>query len=171
MYTTLFMAMSVNGYIATKNGREDFLSHDNWNELVRLANEAGCLVWGRKTYEKVLEWGTEYLNPLQSVEKIILSKKSTTTYQGCEVASSPESALDIAEKRGFDKLLISGGATINTAFAKAGLVDRLIINIESVMIGDGVGIFSPSAFLLPLTFINSRRISPTIQQHTYEIVR
>jgi dihydrofolate reductase len=53
MKVILTMAVSANGIIATKDGSEDFLSHDNWIQFVKLANKIGCFIWGRKTYEAV----------------------------------------------------------------------------------------------------------------------
>ena len=38
MKVILYMAMSLNGYIARENGDEDFLSHENWNTFCELAN-------------------------------------------------------------------------------------------------------------------------------------
>jgi len=59
MKVILFMAMSVNGCIARKNGDEDFLSHKNWEAFCNLAKECGCFIVGRKTFEAVQKWNIE----------------------------------------------------------------------------------------------------------------
>ena len=67
------MAISVNGIIATKEGSEDFLSHDNWIQFVELAHKIGCFIWGRKTYDAVTKWKGDYLNDLKDVKKVAFS--------------------------------------------------------------------------------------------------
>lgn len=55
------MAMSVNGFIATEKGDEDFLSQENWGKFRQLAEEFGNFVVGRKTYEAVKAWTSRSL--------------------------------------------------------------------------------------------------------------
>lgn len=53
MKVTLFMAMSLNGIIARKNGDEDFLSSNNWNSFSELVKTFKNFIIGRKTFEAV----------------------------------------------------------------------------------------------------------------------
>jgi dihydrofolate reductase len=74
MKVKLFMAISLNAIIATKEGSEDFLSNDNWKQFVKLVKNIGCFIWGRKTYEAVSKWEGDYLNDLKDATKVILSR-------------------------------------------------------------------------------------------------
>src|SRR3989344_2864048 len=112
----LTMAISANGIIASKTGSEDFLSHTNWLQFVKLAKRVGCFMWGRKTYEAVIKWEGDYLKDLESVKKIIISGSNIDLNEGFELAHSPEEAIGLLENEGFTEAIITGGATINSEF-------------------------------------------------------
>src|SRR5689334_260684 len=118
MKIILTMAISANGIIATKQGNEDFLSHTNWLQFVKLANQIGCFIWGRKTYEEVIRWPKSYFADLAKVKKVIISRARISLADGFTHASSPEAALELLKSEGFDEAIITGGATINSEFAK-----------------------------------------------------
>lgn len=64
MKATLYMAVSANGFVARKDGNEDFLPHDGWLEMLSFTKEYGHLIWGRKTYEAVRGWGDNFIKDL-----------------------------------------------------------------------------------------------------------
>ncbi|MBW7954184.1 dihydrofolate reductase family protein [Candidatus Dojkabacteria bacterium] len=151
MHITLLMAQSANGLICDKNGKEDFLSKENWQIFVDKAKEIGCLIWGRTTYEAVSSWGSGYLKQLIGVRKIILSRsKKLFLPMGFEQAMSVSEAVYNLESAGIDKALVSGGSQTNSAFTQAGLVDELILLVNPVLIGEGKGIFSGLDFEIGL---------------------
>ena len=69
------MAISANGFIASKDGSEDFLSHTNWVQFVKRAKQVGGFIYGKTTYESVITWGDEYLHGLSNVIKVVISTK------------------------------------------------------------------------------------------------
>ncbi len=163
------MVMSVNGYIADEKGSEEFLSHDNWLEFVKRATSAGGFVWGRKTYEAILTWGSSYLEPLKNLTSIVLTtQKNFSVQNGFHVAHSPKDAISIAQERKLSELIITGGAANNTAFLKTTLFDQIILNIEPVLLGSGIPIFKPDDFLLNLELVHFKTLTPSILQCIYK---
>ena len=74
MRTTLFMAMSVNGFIARPDGEEDFISNAHWADYVRFCHQYGNVIMGRKTYEAIQSWNEAIgFQDIAGVTKIILS--------------------------------------------------------------------------------------------------
>ena len=120
MKVTLYLAMSVNGIIARKNGEEDFLSHENWEKFISLAKEYRNFIIGRKTYEAVKNWGEDYnFDDLVGVEKVVISQNILNNLdKGYTLANSPKDAIDKLSQKGFENILVTGGATINSVFAK-----------------------------------------------------
>ena len=43
-------------------------------------------------------------------------------------------------------VVVTGGSKMNSSFAKSGLIDEVILNVEPVIIGEGIPLFDP-AFL------------------------
>lgn len=168
MKVVLWMAMSFNGIIAGEDGNEDFLSHENWLEFVKAVQQRGCLIWGRKTYEAVKAWDKSYLEPFQGILKIILSGNNNLKLEdGFTLAHSPREALEIVKKNGFDEVILTGGSTNNTSLAKSGLIDEVIIDVESVILGKGIQLFKPEDFILKLKYVNHKVISDSIIQFHY----
>lgn len=173
MKVILFMAMSVNGYIARENGDEDFLSSKNWETFCGLAKKYGCFVIGRKTYEAVQKWDEGYnFDSLEDVEKIIISRNKD--FQAGEkyiIANSPADAISKLKVRGYDKTLITGGATINSAFMKEGLINEIILNVEPFVLGNGIPIFSKDDFENKLELLGSEKLDEGIIQLHYQVLK
>lgn len=169
MKITLFMAISINGFIAEENGSEDFLSEINWKVFCKLVNKFSFLVWGRKTYENVKSWGPKYLKSLK-IKKIILSKNFNSTDKDIIILSSPEEAISYAKKSGAKEIIVSGGASVNSAFMEKGLIDKIIINIEPALLGKGIPLFSESNFKRKLKLIKTQKISSNMIQLHYKVL-
>ena len=173
MKTTLYMAISANGIIATETGDEEFLSHENWEKFCELAREFGNFVVGRKTYEAVKKWDGGYnFDDLVDVEKVIISQdKNFKLDKGYTLANSPEDALAKLSQKGFQKVLITGGANINSTFAKLNLLDEIIFNIEPVMVGKGKPVFAPEDFELKLKLISTEKLASGISTLRYSVLK
>ncbi|KKR56139.1 MAG: Dihydrofolate reductase-like protein [Candidatus Woesebacteria bacterium GW2011_GWF1_40_24] len=169
MKVILTMAISANGIIATKTGSEDFLSHDNWLQFVKLAKRVGCFIWGRKTYEAVMKWEGDYLKDLEGVRKIIISRSDIKLINGFELAKSPQEALEKFEKYGLKEAIITGGSTINSAFANAGLIDEVIFDINPSILGEGIPVFSPEDFYLSLELMSVEKVGNSLVELHYRV--
>lgn len=166
------MAMSLNGFIAAEDGGEDFISHGNWQTLVELSGEYGNLIIGRKAYDAVKSWGEGYgFDDFKNIKKIIISRQNLNLGSDYVLAKSPEETLKILEKENFKNALISGGSIINSAFIKSNLLDELIINIEPVVIGEGISLFSPDDFESKLLLIGSKTLDNGIVQLHYKVIK
>lgn len=170
MKVILYMAISLNGIIARKNNEEDFLSHDNWFTLVKLGHKIGCMIWGRKTHDIVRTWEAEYWNEIKDVKKVIVSSKPDVKLEeGCIAATSPQDAIDKLKKQGFKSAILTGGSTLNSSFAKEGLIDEVIVNVEPVIIGKGVTLFNPDDFDLNLELVEIKKLGHGIVQLRYKV--
>lgn len=163
------MAISANGMIATKNGSENFLSHDNWVQFVKLAHKVRCFIWGRKTYEAVIKWEGDYLNDLKDVRRVIVSHSPITLKEGFTLANSPEGALNQLESEGFNEAIITGGATINSEFAKRGLIDEVIFDVNPSILGEGLPVFAPANFEMKLELIDFEKVGGNIIELRYKV--
>ncbi len=169
MRVTLFMAISANGLIAQEDGSEDFLSHENWETFASLVAQFGNFIVGSKTYEAVKSWDEPYgLDDFPNADRVIVSDNPNYQLdQGYTLANSPHDALKHLQEKGFKKALLTGGATSNSSFAKAGLIDEIILNIEPIIVGKGIPLFRPENFQLSLELIESKPIAKGILQLRY----
>ena len=171
MKIILSMAMSLNGMIATIDGKEDFLSSGNWSSFTKKANDIGCIIWGRKTYDEVIKWEGNHLDLLKDVTKIIVSHSQIDLIEGFILAHSPEEAIKKLESRGFKEAIITGGSHMNTEFAKRNLIDEVILDVNPIFIGEGIPIFHNSDFEMKLKYIDSYKITDDILEIKYKVIK
>lgn len=169
LVVTLFMSMSVNGMIARPHGSEDFLSNINWQAFVDVAKAAGAVAWGRKTHEKFRRVAVADIPGVRGF--VLTSNRAFQDESGWQVATSPEETVAMAAQAGVRELLVVGGASVNAAFAQQRLVDRVVLNIESVLIGQGIPLFASGVFDLQLHLREIRTLSPTVRQMHYDVLR
>ncbi|MFH1404529.1 MAG: dihydrofolate reductase family protein [Patescibacteria group bacterium] len=171
MKTTLFMAMSADGFVADEHGSEDFLPHEGWIEMLKLAKQYGHIIWGRKTYEQVKSWGENFLKDIEQVPIIIVSTNHKTfDEKNVTVCSSPTEAQKTIEQMGFEKAFLSGGPKLNSSFAKEELIDEIIININPTLLSNGIRLFPDPDVKLKLFFTNAKKINPDIIQLHYFVL-
>ena len=171
MKVILSMAMSVNGMIATPDFKEDFLSDKNWWEFVKQVDDCGCLIWGRRTYEQVKDWPEKYFNSLKKYTKVILSKnKNLKLLSGFELANSPEAALKLLKDKGYAKVILTGGSKNNSSFAKEGLIDEIIVDVEPALLGKGIPLFDSEVFEARLKLKKLKKVSDSLVQLHYTVI-
>lgn len=170
MKVTLYMAMSLNGYIAEENGSEGFLSHANWEKFCSLAQEHGNFIVGRKTYETVKNWNERFgFDDLKGIKKVIISQDSNYKLdEGYTLATSPKDAL--GKLQDSKSVLVTGGSTINTAFIQENLLDEVILNIEPALIGKGIPLFAQNDFSKKLNFVSFEESNGIVTLH-YKVIK
>lgn len=156
---TVEMACSINGLIATEDGNEDFLSERGWEIMLEFLKEYDVLVWGRKTWDNIVFWGEEYLKALENINIIVLSTSNKEkNFQNVTYSNSIDNCLEICQNLGYEKIFISGGATVNNAFMKKGVVDNIILNYNPFVLNKGIPLFMGDYFE------NSLKLEKVIQE-------
>ncbi len=172
MKVVMWMAMSLNGMIAGIDNNEDFISHDSWLEWLKWVKKSGCLVWGRKTYEIVKTWDKRYFEDIKGVRAVIVSKnKDFQVKSGFVLVSSPKEAFEYLSREGFETVVVTGGSENNSSFAKAGLIDEVVLNIEPVLVGQGIPLLKPSDIEQRLKLQDVIKITPQLIQLHYEVLK
>ncbi len=168
----VFIAKSLDGFIAGKNGELDWLhsipNPDNidmgFNSLME---EIDAVIMGRTTYETVCGFGGEWpynkhvfvlSNSLKNVPEKL--EKKVTLING-----TPQEILDKIYDRGFFKLYIDGGRTVQN-FIKEDLIDELIITTIPILLGGGFPLFGDLANPIEFEHIESKLfLNQVIQNH------
>jgi len=146
MANYVFIATSLDGYIATDDGGIEWLSEipnpDNsdygFNDFIQ---KIDAIIMGRNTFEKVLSFDrwpyTKKVfvlsNKLKEVPKELTDKVEI-------IAGDLQTITADLNKRGFVNLYIDGGKTIQ-GFLKEGLIDEMIITRIPILLGSGIPLF------------------------------
>lgn len=169
---TIEMACSINGLIATNDGKEDFLLYRGWEIMIELLKEYDVLIWGRKTWENILSWEKNYLNDLKNINIIILSRINDIKreYSNVTYCNSIESCLEMCKKLKYNRLLVSGGATINNAFMEKNIVNNIILNYNPFILNEGIPLFVGNYFESKLKLEKFVKEKSDILQVHYKVI-
>ena len=141
----LFIAMSLDGYIAKANGDINWLSIvDNPPEdygYKEFLSNVDTVIMGRKTYEKVLSFGIDF--PHKDKKCYVASETKVGMDENVEYCSRNLKDL-ISELRNSDgkNIFIDGGAEIVNELLKLNCIDEYIISIVPVLLGSGIRLFN-----------------------------
>jgi dihydrofolate reductase len=174
MRASVYIATSLDGFIARPNGDLDWLGQPQEGGedygYRRFMDTVDFLVMGRNTYEKVLsfgDWsyGTKPVvvlstRPLDIPEELANSVET--------LSGSPEEVSARLSGRGAKHLYIDGGKTIQ-GFLDAGLIQRLIITRIPVLLGEGIPLFGPLRQDIKLRHVETRTFADGCVQSEYEV--
>ena len=145
--STVFIACSLDGYIAGPNGELDWLEMVPNPEGVDtgfgpLMARIDAIVMGRRTYETVLGFGGEwpYPKPVFVLSNSLKTVPDKLRDRVQLLNGAPQEVLQILHARGLHRLYIDGGSTIQR-FLAAGLINELIITTVPMLLGGGFPLF------------------------------
>jgi len=134
---SLFIASSLDGYIARESGEIDWLFTDQDYGYTEFISEVDTLIMGNKTYQQVLGFG-EY--PYSDKEVFVLSKQfHTETENNAKFVDGDwhDFINNLRHSSGGTIWLVGGGQTIHY-FLKYGFIDELILSIHPIILGSGI---------------------------------
>jgi len=165
---SVFIAISVDGYIARPDGSLDWLDSvqrpGEDHGFRRFMDSVDTLVLGRRTYETALGFGAW---PYAGKRCVVLTHAPPPARHGEEFFSgAPLSLVERLAAQGARRVYVDGGAVIR-AFLEAGMIDDLTLSIIPVLLGDGIPLFGRSPIEQRLLSIGSRRYESGLVQLEY----
>ena len=171
MKASVFIATSLDGFIARANGDIDWLPPGGGEEHGYDAFMAtvDALVIGRKTYETVLTFDTW---PYGEKPVFVLSTRTLAPAPPGAVAErmsgAPAEIVSQLAARGVEHIYVDGGITIQR-FLRAGLIQRLIITRIPVLLGAGVPLFGALRRDIVLRHVGTRQYASGLVQSEYVV--
>ncbi len=133
----LFIASSLDGYIARQSGEVDWLFTDKDYGYTEFFAQIDTVVMGSKTYEQLLSFG-EY--PYQGKKGFVFSKtiENETDENVTFVRSKWQEFINTLRQANGGDIWLVGGAQIIYYFLQHGFIDELILSIHPIILGDGI---------------------------------
>jgi dihydrofolate reductase len=177
--TSVFIAMSLDGFISRLDGSIDWLNQAN--SVVPEGEDCGyrafmstvdALVMGRNTFEQVLtfdEW------PYGKIPVIVLSHQQIAIPTAISntvtvLQDSPSEIVARLSEKNIRHIYVDGGITIQS-FLAAGLIDEITITILPILLGTGRSLFGLLPHDIHLAHIQSKSYEFGFVQHRYHVVR
>lgn len=167
----LYIAMSLDGYIAGENDNIDFLSRvdvpgEDYGYYAFLSN-IDTVIWGRRTYEVALGFGMGL--PHQDKKVYVVSRNRSGTEGHVEFHPDLlQLVKDLKQKDGKD-IYCDGGAQVVFELLKHTLFDRIIVSVIPHLLGNGIRLFSDGFPEHQLTLKKSTSFPSGLVQLWYDV--
>ncbi|SES37231.1 dihydrofolate reductase family protein [Psychrobacillus sp. OK032] len=169
----LFIATSLDGYIATENDSLDWLfkvEGEGDNGYSEFYDTVDTVIMGRRTYDWVMEQEMESF-PYEGKECYVFSR--TVSQENENVQFFSRDVVDftnqLKNKEG-KNIWVMGGGDLLHSFIKNKLVDEMIVTVSPVIIGKGIPLFKEMDFETGLTLKSINRFNQFAELH-YEVKR
>ena len=172
MANIVYIATSLDGYIARKDGNVDWLmeipnpekSDFGFSDFMKRIDG---LIMGRNTFEVVLQFGEwPYTKPVFVLSKTM--KKIPDTFKGKAelIYGNLKTIVEELKSKGFNNLYIDGGKTIQS-FLKQDMIDELIITRIPIILGSGISLFEEMDSELKLEHVETKILNNTLVKSRY----
>jgi len=172
MANNVFIAVSLDGFIAREDGEIDWLtSFPNPDKsdfgYSKFIEQMDAIVMGRNTFNKVRTFGEwPYQLPV-----FLLSSTMDKLPSGLEsrveiIEGDPPDIVNQLNSQGYDELYLDGGKTIQ-GFLDADLVEKLIITRLPVLLGRGIPLFGSDGMERQFVHRHTEVMAGQLVQSTY----
>ena len=171
---SVFIATSIDGYIADKNGGIDWLhsipnpENDDMG-YVEFNNGIDALVMGRTTFETVCRFDVDwpYDKPVFVLSNKLKEIPESHKGKAFLVKGTLTEILGQINEKGFNRLYIDGGTTIRN-FLKEDLIDEMILTTIPILLGGGSSLFSELQNKLKFELIGTKTYLNQVTQNHYK---
>jgi len=179
---SVFIATSLDGYIARKDGSIDWLTgHSATSDSASVGEDFGyadfmatvdSIVMGRITYETVRSFPRW---PYGTRSVFVLSKEYPVGGEAlsgsvCGTSSSPEGLIRTFAAKAFRRVYVDGGKTIQS-FLRAGLINDITITRIPILLGEGIPLFGSTGRDIDLQHLETKSYANGFVQSRYEVLQ
>jgi dihydrofolate reductase len=171
----VFIATSLDGFIARKNGNIDWLlSRDDPGEdhgYRDFIKDIDGLVMGRGSFEGVAGYEPwPYDKPVVVLSKTLASSPvpDRLTSRVRFVDMTPRATMEMLAKEGWRRVYVDGGQIVQS-FLREGLIADMVVTQVPVLIGEGRPLFGSVDGDLPLTHVMTKAFPSGLVQSFYRV--
>jgi dihydrofolate reductase len=133
-----------------------------------IAREVGNIIVGHRTYN-ILTKQPGFFD-LKNVKIVVVATQPVQLVaDNHKIADNPQAALHLFDDQ--EEVLVAGGGKLNSSFLEANLVDEMYLDVEPVIFGKGIGLFTGKDFENKLMFLGMKHITENEIQLQYKIVK
>lgn len=167
----IYIAMSVDGYIADCNDDLSFLSivekESEDYGYSTFINTIDTVIIGRKTFDKIVSMG--YQNPHPDKNVYIISRTEKPRFDNYHYYTGSLSKLINTLKQEPGKnIYCDGGAEIVNELLTQNLVDEIILSVIPILLGSGISLFKNGLLNVQLELLSSKNFEKGLVQLHYK---
>ncbi|ONI43136.1 hypothetical protein AN640_06625 [Candidatus Epulonipiscium fishelsonii] len=166
----VYVAMSLDGYIADKGGEVTFLRGDgtdpeNMGSYSDFYDNIGEVIMGYTTYNQIVTELAPDSYPYAGKKSYIFTTKNLENKQDIIFTSkSIKDVINELKASGTDgDIWINGGASVISTVLKQGLADELIVSVIPTILGDGIKLFQDIENEIRLTLVSNETFNGIVE--------
>jgi len=135
----LYIASSLDGYVARENGDIDWLPQSSTSGYDEFYKTINVVIMGKTTYDQVLTFG-EY--PYKDRKSYVFTRKNNLTKdENVEFVSDVDKFVNSILPSLDGNIWLIGGRQIISSFLNLRMVDEIILSIVPIILGEGIPLF------------------------------
>lgn len=167
----LYIATSLDGYIAQPNDELSFLSiveqegqDYGYSDFIKTVD---AVIVGRKTYDKVISMGFDF--PHADKDAYIITRTPKPNIGSVKFYTDDlKSLVDKLKSEKGKNIFCDGGAEIVNELLKADLIDEFIISVIPILVGNGTKLFNDGRPEIKLELVSVKSFDKGLTQLHYK---
>ena len=163
----VYIASSLDGYIARENGDIDWLPAPSESDYDAFYKSIDTVILGKTTYEQVLTFGSY---PYKNKKSFVFSRTNQNNDENVEFVSDIAKFVDDDFPGAGENIWLVGGPQIIASFLKQETIDEIIITIIPVLLGNGIPLFKNVEKETKLELIKTEKFGQLVDLH-YKVLK
>lgn len=156
----LFIATSLDGYIADKYGKVDWLNGQSDEEMPDVYSEfiqsVDTVIMGYNTYDQVIHELSPDVWVYENLQSYVITHKNIKNKENIFFTDLPVKLVhELKNKEGKD-IWICGGSHLIHQLMKENMIDEYYISVIPVLLGSGIRLFQQGFEPIHLQLINTK---------------
>lgn len=138
MKVIMMMAITADGKIAKDSAQfADWTSREDKKLFAKISKECGAVLMGENTFKT-------FPAPLKERLNVVFTEnENNSEIDGVKfVSGEPKKVLEELESLGYEKVLLGGGAFLNSLFLEKNLINEIMLTLEPKIFGAGLSLFN-----------------------------
>lgn len=163
----LFIAASLDGYIATKKESLDWLfsvEGEGDNGYSEFYETVDTVLMGKKTYDWVMDHAEDF--PYQNKACYVFTRSDVEDTEHVQfVQDDVASFMNKLKKQEGKNIWLVGGGELVSSFLKERLLDELILTVAPVLLGSGIPLFKEGQNQADFILKGTRTFNQFVELH------
>ena len=164
----LFIASSLDGYIAREDGSIDWLPENTTSGYDNFIKSVDTVIMGKKTYDQVLTFGNY---PYKDQKSYVFTRNNDYSKdENTEFVHDIDVLVNNIFSNSGTNIWLVGGAEIISTFMNLNLVDEMILSVIPVLLGNGISLFKNITKEVKLELVKTTDYNKLVELH-YKVLR
>ena len=172
MKISVFIAMSLDGFIAGENDELDWLraveSKDEDYGYKKFFSTVDAILLGRNTYEKIIKFESWPYH--EKTCYIATNRPLHPLYNEKSVSGSPDEIFQFLKQNNHRHIYLDGGKLIHS-FLEKKQIDEMTISVIPLLLGRGIPLFSKHEHIINLSLQRAKSFPSGLTQLCYKVIK